>query len=653
MPTLHRHLSPAPHPRPGRRSGARPLIAALLVLAGVFTMVSPASAAPTRARSSYGRAIEGFARYSPQVKCTPRARPGVVDFSRRVLHAYPGTRSLGIVRACSAGGRSEHKEGRAWDWGGLNAHSAADRRKVANLAAWLFATDRYGNKAANARRLGIQYIIWNGRIWGSYNWSSGWRYYNGANRHTDHVHISFTWAGANMNTSFWTGRVGAVNWAPTPTPPPPPSPAPVAKPRPEPVGPGTLPEGPEVTTETVKLPATAAGATMIGALVEGQPYLIEATGTYTYAANAKADAECSRTASDWTWRRDRSVNRLSPSSDHLDLYVDGVDLIAEADSGGDCDTTNHVYRWMYTPKRSGRVTFTLWDPWTRSDNAGRLSIRVIKSSPAEVLTWSVRSNVATGVTSPGALEAGQTYLATITGAVAAGAGVTSDAECSATIDDPVWRRQRAVVDGDDFDVLVDREDARWEPVAQPDPNEACDSETHSYTTVLRPTETRPVNIRVGDPHSSDNTGDLQVRIERVIPVEGSETVEVDSANPNGTTTARVYPAGATVTIRVQGTYEISPGITADAECSTTAIDPLWRPSRIELTSSTGQGFGDLTVGGQRPDWQTTTLSRCDPVDHSYLLQWTPQTTGPLALVVADEQHADNAGTLTVTVEPTV
>jgi hypothetical protein len=658
MPTHHHHLTTTP-PSSRRRISARLLIALLLVLAGVLTMVSPASAAPTRARSSYNRAIEPFARYAPQIKCTPRARPGVVDFSRRVLRAYPGTRSLGIMRACSASGRSEHKEGRAWDWGGLNAHRAADRRKVANLAAWLFATDRYGNRAANARRLGIQYIIWNGRIWGSYKWRSGWRYYSGANRHTDHVHISFTWAGANMNTSFWTNRVGAVNWTPAPAPPPPPPTPPkppvVPSPRPEPVGPSTLPAGPELTTETVRLYATAAGVTTIGGLVAGQPYQIEATGTYHYNANAyaKADAECSRTPSDWTWIRDRSVHPLAPTSDHLDLYVDGVDLLGVADDGGvgDCDTTNHVYRWMYTPSRSGRVTFALWDPWTRSDNSGSLSIRVIKSAPADVLAWEVRANVATGITSPGALVAGQTYRATITGVVDAGGGVTSDAECSATVDDPVWLRQRAVLDGDDFDVLVDRADLRWEPVSQPDPDVACDSVDHGYTTLLHPTETRPVNIRVGDAYSRDNTGSLQVRVERIIPVEGSETVEVDSSNPAGATTTRVYPAGLAVTLRVQGTYEIAPGITADAECSTTTADPFWRSSRTDLTTSTGQALGDLLVGGQLLDWQTASGSRCDSTDHSYLLQWTPQTTGPIAFAVADEQHADNAGNLTVTVEP--
>ncbi len=307
---------------------------------------------------------------------------------------------------------------------------------------------------------------------------------------------------------------------------------------------------------------------------------------------------------------------------------------------------------MYTPTRSGRVTFALWDPSTRSDNSGTLTIKVIKSAPADVLEWRVWGNYATGVTSPGALEAGQTYTATITGVVNAGNGVLSDAECTATTADPVWRRQRAVLNGDDFDVLVDRDDVRWEPASQQDPDEACDSVTHTYTTTLRPQETRPVNIRVGDPAPSGNTGSLHVKIVRVVPIEGPETVAVDSANPDGATTARSYPAGETVKVSVQGTYEIAPGITADAECSTTTTDPFWRSSRTDLISSTGQALGDLMVGGRLLDWRTVSGSRCDSAGHSYSVLWTPQATGPIALAVADEQHADNAGALTVTVEPT-
>ncbi len=82
----------------------------------------------------------------------------------------------------------------------------------------------------------------------------------------------------------------------------------------------------------------------------------------------------------------------------------------------------------------------------------------------------------------------------------------------------------------------------------------------------------------------------------------------------------------------------------------TTADPFWRSSRTELTSTTGQALGDLTVAGQLPDWSTASGSRCDRVDHSYFLVWTPQTTGPIALAIADQQYTDNTGKLTVTVE---
>jgi hypothetical protein len=56
-----------------------------------------------------------------------------------------------------------------------------------------------------ARRLGVMYIIHNRRIWGSYRAGEGWRPYVGANPHTDHVHFSFSWAGARKQTSYWDG----------------------------------------------------------------------------------------------------------------------------------------------------------------------------------------------------------------------------------------------------------------------------------------------------------------------------------------------------------------------------------------------------------------------------------------------------------------
>ena len=113
-------------------------------------------------------AIEPLAGYQPQTTCSPRSKPGVANFASRLLAAYPTTRSLGIVRSCSVGGLSEHKEGRAFDWG-VSAKTPGGRAKAARFLTWLLKKDKYGNEYAMARRLGIQYVIWNRKIWGSYN----------------------------------------------------------------------------------------------------------------------------------------------------------------------------------------------------------------------------------------------------------------------------------------------------------------------------------------------------------------------------------------------------------------------------------------------------------------------------------------------------
>jgi hypothetical protein len=78
---------------------------------------------------------------------------------------------------------------------------------------WLLATDQYNNKHAMARRLGIMYIIWNRQIWASSRASEGWRPYTRDNPHTDHIHFSFSWAGARRQTTWWTaaGPDGPAN----------------------------------------------------------------------------------------------------------------------------------------------------------------------------------------------------------------------------------------------------------------------------------------------------------------------------------------------------------------------------------------------------------------------------------------------------------
>jgi Repeat of unknown function (DUF346) len=168
-----------------------------------------ASAAPPA--PDFGPAIDPYAGNVGQSTCSPTPKPGVVDFMNLVLAEYPETTSFGIVRDCNIGNASEHKEGRAWDWGvsaTSQAHIAGD------LLNWLLATDRHGNPHALLRRFGIMYMIWNRQIWKSYQAGAGWQDYDGENPHTDHVHFSFSWEGANKQTTWWTG-------APPPPPPPP------------------------------------------------------------------------------------------------------------------------------------------------------------------------------------------------------------------------------------------------------------------------------------------------------------------------------------------------------------------------------------------------------------------------------------------------
>ena len=185
------------------------IVLAVVVLAATV----PLAAAAKPAKPSLGPAIDPSPSYEGMRKCSPTDKPGVVAFRKRVLRAYPGTGYGSISRGCNVGGESEHKEGRAWDWG-VNAGNASQKRAAEDLFDWLFAKDSYGNSYAMARRLGIMYIIFNRRIWFP---GSGWSVYcrqkprgcvspgDGGLRHphTDHVHFSFTWNGAKKHTTFW------------------------------------------------------------------------------------------------------------------------------------------------------------------------------------------------------------------------------------------------------------------------------------------------------------------------------------------------------------------------------------------------------------------------------------------------------------------
>lgn len=165
-----------------------------------------------------GTEIEGFAAYQGQATCDPTPKAGTLALRDILLARYPTTKSLGVSRDCAVGGQSEHKEGRAFDWG-ADLSDGNDNAAVLDFLTALLAPDAQGNNYALARRMGVMYVIWNRQIWGIYDANAGWRPYDGPNPHTDHVHISLTWAGGRGETSFFSGSV--VKGLPTYTGKPP------------------------------------------------------------------------------------------------------------------------------------------------------------------------------------------------------------------------------------------------------------------------------------------------------------------------------------------------------------------------------------------------------------------------------------------------
>jgi hypothetical protein len=157
------------------------------------------------------------------VSCDPVAKPGAVALAKLLVATYPGT-SYSIVRECGATDvPSEHYEGRAVDWM-TSVRDPAGAARADAVISWLLDPDDAGHAFANARRLGVMYLIWNDHIWGSYAADAGWRPYStcadhpeaaaDTRCHRDHLHISLSWAGAMGRTSFWRRVVARIDNGP-------------------------------------------------------------------------------------------------------------------------------------------------------------------------------------------------------------------------------------------------------------------------------------------------------------------------------------------------------------------------------------------------------------------------------------------------------
>ena len=205
------------------------MLIAAIGAAAALPLVDAAAPAGSPARpgpavpSGLPQAIEEPASYLQQVSCDPQAKPGSVKLGNLLRATYRGT-SYSVGRDCGADGMaSEHYEGRAVDWF-VSVRKPTQAAQAQEVVNWLLAPDAAGRPYANARRLGIMYMIWNDRIWGSYRAGEGWRPYGScASRpgaaydttcHRDHIHFSLSWAGAMGRTSFWSKTVAPADYGP-------------------------------------------------------------------------------------------------------------------------------------------------------------------------------------------------------------------------------------------------------------------------------------------------------------------------------------------------------------------------------------------------------------------------------------------------------
>lgn len=149
--------------------------------------------------------VDPYPQNNPPTVCNDvNAKPGVIKFSKFIRQHQGGT-SGGIVRQCGVKGAvSYHNEGRGWDWM-VDADKPEDQQKVAEVIAWLFAPGPTGAVHEMLRRSGIFRIIWDRKMWSAS--SQAWKPFTKAGNktieHRDHVHFSFSKAGANEQTSLY------------------------------------------------------------------------------------------------------------------------------------------------------------------------------------------------------------------------------------------------------------------------------------------------------------------------------------------------------------------------------------------------------------------------------------------------------------------
>jgi hypothetical protein len=364
------------------RARPRARFVARLALA-LATVVIAGSLGPTPEAGALGDSpvVDAPSPYEGQTTCTRTPRPGTMALASWLTSTYKATGSMGMMRACTSGGRSEHKDGRAFDW------KADVRKKATRKAAYDFirkalATDAAGNAHALARRMGIMYLIYDDTIWSSYYDFRPRPYLNAGCkkrrkcsrtlRHLDHVHISLGYAGAAAQTSWY--RTRGVPAEPV-------------------LHPGTEDlDANETAVIGLTVPADGSVVTSSFSLRPGVTYRIVATGVAGYDAASTGDANCSLTAegaagltprsglvtpvlglvSAWIEGSRHPVSPYgTPTPDTHGLLVNGA-----VRWEGDCQP-DHTYETWYRPDTRQRLELQYADA-VPGDNAGAFQVYVAR-----------------------------------------------------------------------------------------------------------------------------------------------------------------------------------------------------------------------------------------------------------------------------------
>ena len=456
------------------------LLATLTALAAALTtglVPAPGPATPPAAAA----VLEDPAHHDPQVDCAAAPGPGTTYLLGWLVRTYGG-RPGGTLRACTSGGTSEHKDGRALDWS-LSVHTPRERRAAERFLAAIAAPDKHGDVGALGRRMGVMYVIWNDRI---HNASRGFApraYVHSACarrkgcsptlRHRDHVHVSLSRAGAAAQTSFFRAR-GVAR-------------VPVLRP-------GTRVLDQDATAvHTLEVRPGAVTRTPFR-VRRGQTYRLVAEGRYRYSAGTRvADAACRWTRTGWT-------------PQEAGLLVNGTSPWAD-----DCATTGaravHETSWnetSWTPRRSGRVTFTL----------GRAGRTASGSMKVHFVAAHLPARAAAGVRTRRALRRGTRYRVVVRG-VAQRGGVRYDGACVRYAGRlrPQHSLDLAQPDADHFALHVQGVAV---PLTAHGTRRRC-SNAHVYRGTFRAPARGRARVRVWDPRTTRQAagGALTVRITAV------------------------------------------------------------------------------------------------------------------------------------------